>query len=117
LVAGKLCELLHRPVGVFTRDHNNYVGSFRAPVGIDLIKILDAASEYIIRYGGHAGAAGCTIAVDQFPHAHEAIMAATEHLYTMSDFIPTITVDSVIDIERLDQVFNEQIESLRPFGQ
>jgi len=51
LVAAKLCELFHRPVGVFTRDGDTYVGSFRAPIGIDLIKILDAASESLLRYG------------------------------------------------------------------
>ncbi len=115
MVAGKLCELFHRPIGVFTRDHDNYVGSFRAPLGVDIIKILDASSEYIMRYGGHASAAGCTIMVHQFPRAREAIMAATERLYVLSDFVPTISIDSVVDIERLDQVFVQQIESLRPF--
>lgn len=117
LVAGKLCELLHRPIGVFTRDHDNYVGSFRAPTGIDIVTILDASSKYIMRYGGHASAAGCTIAVKHFPQAHQAIVEATERLYTLSDFVPTITVDSIIDIEEVDQAFMQQIESLRPFWQ
>ncbi len=84
-------------------------------MGVDIVKILDASSEYIVRYGGHASAAGCTIMVHQFPYAREAIMAAAERLYVLSDLVPTITIDSVVDIERLDQVFVQQIESLRPF--
>lgn len=84
-------------------------------MGIDIVKILDASSGYIMRYGGHASAAGCTIMVSQFPLAREAIIAATERLYVLSDFVPTIAIDSVVDIERLDQVFVQQIESLRPF--
>jgi single-stranded-DNA-specific exonuclease len=51
LVAGKLSEMFHRPTAVFTIDGDHYVGSLRAPEGIDLVKILDASSEYILRYG------------------------------------------------------------------
>ncbi len=51
LVAAKLSDLFHRPTAVFTLDHDHYVGSLRAPAGIDLVKILDNSSEYISRYG------------------------------------------------------------------
>lgn len=117
LVASKLCELLHRPVGVFTLDGESYVGSFRAPIGIDLIKILDTASSYLLRYGGHAGAAGCTISADSFPQAKEALLLATSQLYDMSSFTPVLAIDTVLDIEKIDHNFMQEIESLRPFGQ
>jgi single-stranded-DNA-specific exonuclease len=51
LVAGKLSEMFHRPTAVFTRDGDHYVGSLRAPEGINLVKILDTSSEYLLRYG------------------------------------------------------------------
>jgi single-stranded-DNA-specific exonuclease len=117
LVAAKLCELFHRPVGVFTRDGESYVGSFRAPVGIDLVRILDVAAPHLLRYGGHAGAAGCTILVDSFPQAQDTIIVATSQLYDMRTFVPRMTVDTVLDITRIDHNFMEQVESLRPFGQ
>jgi single-stranded-DNA-specific exonuclease len=117
LVAAKLCELFHRPVGVFTRDGETYVGSFRAPIGIDLVKILDTASLYLLRYGGHAGAAGCTILVDSFSEAQEALLGATSQLYDMSAFVPTLAIDTILDMGKIDHKFMEQIESLRPFGQ
>lgn len=59
------------------------MGSFRAPIGIDLVKILDASSDFIARYGGHTGAAGCTISADMFPHARDAILSAASILYDM----------------------------------
>jgi len=117
LVAAKLCELFHRPIGVFTRDGDTYVWSFRAPIGIDLIKILDAASQYLLRYGWHAGAAGCTITVDNFLQAKKMLGIVTDQLYDIHTFVPTILVDTLLDIERVDQELVRQIESLRPFGQ
>lgn len=116
LVAGKLSEMFHRPTAVFTRDGDHYVGSLRAPEGIDLIKILDTSSEYILRYGGHAGAAGCSIMCDMMPQACEKILLTTEQLYTMQDFTPTLRVDTVLDMTKIDASFMQQVESLRPFG-
>lgn len=117
MVAAKLCDLFHRPVGVFTRDGDNYVGSFRAPIGIDLVKILDTSSDFIARYGGHAGAAGCTISVDMFPRAHDTILSAASTLYDMGEFTPTLFVDTALDVKKINSDFVQEIESLRPFGQ
>lgn len=61
IVAAKLTEQFHKPSAVFTLHNGNYVGSLRAPVGIDLTKILDTIPDLFLHYGGHAGAAGCTI--------------------------------------------------------
>lgn len=57
LVAAKLTEMYHKPSAVFTLHDGQYVGSLRAPLGVDLVRILDHASPYLHRYGGHAGAA------------------------------------------------------------
>lgn len=49
--------MYHRPSAVFTLHEGHYIGSLRAPIGIDLVKILDATAPFLARYGGHAGAA------------------------------------------------------------
>gem|GEM_PF-2641268 len=41
----------------------------------------------------------------------------TDQLYDIHTFVPTILVDTLLDIERVDQELVRQIESLRPFGQ
>lgn len=116
LVAAKLTETFHRPSGVFTRDGDMIVGSLRAPVGIDLVKILDASAEFMARYGGHAGAAGCSIRFTDMQTAFQRITEATQELYDMADFIPSITVDTVLNIDELDLSLVSEIDSLRPFG-
>ncbi len=79
------------------------------------MKILDASSAHILRYGGHAGAAGCTICVDQFAPAEEALLLAASQQYAVGEFVPTLSVDTVLDPTRIDTSFMRQIESLRPF--
>lgn len=115
LLAAKLCELSHRPVGVFTLDKNNYVGSFRAPPWIDLVRLLDSVSPYMIRYGGHAGAAGGTVSREIFPAMKEAMLLNTETIYDMHEFSPVLSVDSVLDVQKITSDLVEAIESLRPF--
>lgn len=54
---------------------------------------------------------------DKFSEAQKAILAATDSFYDMSEFTPTLIVDTVLDMTKIDQEFMRHIESLRPFGQ
>lgn len=64
LVAGRLAEEYHRPVFVISRGESECRGSARGPVGIDLGAVLGMRPEIFKRFGGHAQAAGFTLATD-----------------------------------------------------
>ena len=66
IVASRLKEKFYRPVFVFApNDDGNYRGSGRSISGVHLRDVLDAISkrapEIIIKFGGHAMAAGLTL--------------------------------------------------------
>ena len=66
IVASRLKEKFYRPVFVFAPDdEGNYRGSGRSISGVHLRDVLDAISkrapEIIIKFGGHAMAAGLTL--------------------------------------------------------
>ena len=66
IVASRLKEKFYRPVFVFAPDDDgNYRGSGRSISGVHLRDVLDAISkrapEIIIKFGGHAMAAGLTL--------------------------------------------------------
>ena len=66
IVASRLKEKFYRPVFVFAPDDDgNYRGSGRSILGVHLRDVLDAISkrapEIIIKFGGHAMAAGLTL--------------------------------------------------------
>jgi single-stranded DNA-specific DHH superfamily exonuclease len=88
LVAGKLTEMSHKPSAVFTLHDGFYVGSLRAPPGIDLVQILEASRDALERFGGHAGAAGCTIRADMMPEACDMLRKSADVLYGEHDTLP-----------------------------
>lgn len=115
-MAGKLTEMSHKPSAVFTLHDGYYVGSLRAPPGIDLVQILDASRVFLERFGGHAGAAGCTIAADKMQDACRLLRESAQMLYAHHDATPTLRVDSVLDPVRITTQSIQEIEVLRPFG-
>jgi single-stranded-DNA-specific exonuclease len=71
IVAGRLKDRLHRPTFVFARGADGALkGSGRSIAGFHLRDALDLVSkrepDLLQRFGGHAMAAGCTLAEAQF---------------------------------------------------
>lgn len=62
LVAGKLSEEIKRPVFVLSRDTESSRGSARSHGDFNLIEVLRERADLFERHGGHAQAAGFTIA-------------------------------------------------------
>ena len=62
LVAGKLSEEINRPVLVLSRGPEFSRGSARSQKGLNIIDALGGCADILVRYGGHAQAAGFTIA-------------------------------------------------------
>lgn len=76
LVAGKLSEETHRPVFVLSRDSEISRGSARSPEHFNLIQALQAARPQLFeRFGGHAQAAGFTIANAHIEELHEHLLS------------------------------------------
>jgi single-stranded-DNA-specific exonuclease len=90
IVASRLKDQLHRPTFVFARGQDGLLkGSGRSIQGFHLRDALDLVAKrrpgVLLRFGGHAMAAGCSLAPDQFDGfdsgmrevAGEALDAAT----------------------------------------
>jgi single-stranded-DNA-specific exonuclease len=83
IVAGRVKERLHRPVFVFARGAGGQIkGSGRSIPGFHLRDALDLVAKrepgLLVRFGGHAMAAGCTLAeggVERFAAALQRVAA------------------------------------------
>ncbi len=62
LAAGRLVEELRCPVVVLSLRQDEVRGSARAPTGVDLGAAFASRADLFLRFGGHAQAAGFTIA-------------------------------------------------------
>ena len=65
IVAGRLLEELHQPVVVLSIEDGRAKGSARSPESVNIFDALDPHRSLFVAFGGHAGAAGMTLDVDQ----------------------------------------------------
>jgi len=108
LIAARVREKCHRPVIAFARESEGLLkGSARSVAGMharDLLEAVSAAQPGLIaRFGGHAMAAGLTIAEADYAAFAECVAAQATRLYPDADFSGAIVSDGVItksDVER-----------------
>ena len=72
ILASRLKDRIHRPVFAFARGENGEIkGSGRSIAGLHLCDTLDLISkrdpDLLLRFGGHAAAAGVTLREEDFP--------------------------------------------------
>jgi single-stranded-DNA-specific exonuclease len=65
-------------VAVIERADGHSRASVRAPAGFDAIGAVTACADLLVRYGGHAGAAGFTIESELVPTFRERFVEAAE---------------------------------------
>ena len=82
LVAGRLAERYARPTFIACLDPDEAKGSARSAGGVHIVKALDGAATSLLRYGGHAAAAGFSLdacALRRVPRAHHGLGGRAEH--------------------------------------
>jgi len=129
LVAGKLVEEFKRPVFVLSKGEEYSRGSARSSDGFNIILALRAHADLFVRYGGHAQAAGFTIANERIEDLRRHLLSwhtsggGTSSNASRADLASALTPDStrVIDLiftkpERLKYSTYSKIQQLSPFG-
>ena len=98
IVAGRLKEKYHRPTIVFAPDGKEFLkGSGRSIAGIHLRDVLDWVDkhtpEVIVKFGGHAMAAGLTIVATQYELFKNTFEQAVLAMSEPEVFIKQIATD------------------------
>ena len=116
IVASRLARKYHRPVILIAIDGDEGLGSGRSIPGLNLYDALDACKTHLIRFGGHAMAAGLRIQTDQIPAFRDALDQSIQSQSISADLTPVITIDCEIDFNVIDDGLLDAVESLQPFG-
>ncbi len=101
LIAARVRERCHRPVIAFARESEGYLkGSARSIPGVHARDLLEAVSgthpELIEKFGGHAMAAGLTVAESNYREFADAVAEQMGRLYPDADFSGAIVSDGAI---------------------
>ncbi|MEM9776036.1 MAG: single-stranded-DNA-specific exonuclease RecJ [Chloroflexota bacterium] len=116
LVAGRLKEKYYRPAIILEMGEDESVGSCRSIPELHITHVLDQLSDILVRYGGHAAAAGLTIRNENLPEFKERITAIIDNEIGELELIPTIPIDAVLDIEQVDAALYGLLQQLEPTG-
>ena len=116
LVAGRLVDLYHRPAVAMSADGDHLVASARGIPEFDLVEAFSACQGHFVRYGGHAQAAGFTMAREDLPQLVEDLTAFAQNKLGSLDLSPTLTIDAVIALDDLTHDLVQWLQELEPYG-
>ncbi len=106
ILASRMKELYHRPVIAFARSGTGELkGSGRSINGLHLRDALDLVEKRhrgtILRFGGHAMAAGLSILENRLEEFNTAFEAIVSELVSQEDLEQIIEVDGMLNLEDL----------------
>ncbi len=117
LVAGKLVEEWGRPVLLIERGEHESRGSARSVAGFSIIDALTSCKELFVRFGGHAAAAGFTIANAQIEVLDARLQELAASALTEEMLTPTLHIDAEVELGSLNWDLLSDLGRLEPFGQ
>ena len=116
IVAQRVVERYHRPALVVGIEDGVGVGSGRSIKRFHLLDALTSVGDLFQRYGGHAQAAGFTVAVEHIPELIRRFEDHARNVLTAADLEPVLRVDAPLDWTEVDWPLYEEIIQLEPFG-
>jgi single-stranded-DNA-specific exonuclease len=117
IVAARLVDAYGRPAFVIAVDPHTGIGrgSARSAGGVNLYRALERAAPHLVRYGGHAAAAGLTVAADRIPALREALCAAVAEQASGAGAAER-AADAEVELGEVDERLADELASLAPFG-
>lgn len=121
LVASRVKDLAHRPTVVFAPAGEGWVkGSVRSIQGIhirDVLSDINTRHPGLIRqFGGHAMAAGLSLAQDDLPRFAELFEREAAERLSPADLEHAVQTDGSLANDELDLAMAEQLQQAGPWG-
>lgn len=118
IVAARLVQRFARPALVIGLAGDEGRGSARSVPGFDVLAALHGGAGHMLRYGGHAQAAGCEVRADAVAALREAVNARARELQgDLGARAEALWIDAEVGLERMGPELMAQLDRLEPFGQ
>ncbi len=116
LVAGRLVEEYFRPAVVMELGEEESRASCRSIPYFDITKALDECSELLVRHGGHAQAAGFTVANQNIEALKARLLELAHNSLSDQDLKPVLEIDADVNVNQLSETLLRELEQLEPTG-
>ncbi|MBO0994053.1 single-stranded-DNA-specific exonuclease RecJ [Bacillus sp. SD088] len=118
IVASRLVEKFYRPTIILSFDEETGMakGSARSIQGFNLFDNLSTCSDILPHFGGHAMAAGMSLAIDDVDTLRQRLNNSAKDQLNSEDLIPITEVDAAISLTEIDLNSIAQLNHLAPYG-
>lgn len=116
LVASRLLDEFYRPAVVVEVGPEESHGSCRSIPDFHITQALEACDDLLIRYGGHAAAAGFTVTNDKLTALSERLQQLAADQLADVELTPVLPVDAEIDLSQMSWELQKELSQLEPCG-
>ncbi len=116
IVASRLVDTFARPAVVLGLNDGVAQGSARSVDGVSIHDALSACGEYLQRFGGHAMAAGLTLATEKVDALRDALVAEVNTLLDESELVRPTRIDAEVAFQECTLDTFDSLSKLAPFG-
>jgi len=116
IVASKLVDRYGKPAVVIAIEDGLAQGSARSINGYDIGAALDANSQWLTSFGGHAMAGGLRMDSSNIEAFTVALIDHAGKKLQDQSFAPALQIDAVVEPAEINLEFMAQLQRLGPFG-
>lgn len=116
IVASRLTEEFHRPAILIALTGKMGKGSGRSIPSFSLYQALKSCESWVERFGGHDQAVGLAISAEAIPDFSRAFEEFANAALPPELLVPSLTLDTVLRLEQMNESFLSELDSLAPFG-
>ena len=117
IVASRVLAEFYRPTIILGGDAEVWRGSGRSIAGFDLAAALRECDDLLIKHGGHAMAAGLTIASDKVDLFRARLNEIARRTLKPEDLQPPLRLDAEVGLKEITLDSLAELEQLKPMGQ
>ncbi len=116
LAASRLTEEFYRPSIVARIEPDVVRASCRSIREFHITNALDECQDLLLKYGGHAAAAGFTVAVDKVAELEQRLRSIAERDLAGLDLRPTVNIDAEARFSELTPRLAAELARFEPCG-
>jgi single-stranded-DNA-specific exonuclease len=116
LAASRLTDAYYRPSIVVEMGERFSRGSCRSISEFSIIRALDRCGSLMVRYGGHAAAAGFTVATERLGTLRSQLQAIAAEELAGVERRPLLKIDAEIPLEEVDWATLALLAEMEPCG-
>ena len=117
IVASRVLSEFYRPTIIIGGENGEMRGSGRSVAGFDLAAALRECDDLLLRHGGHAMAAGLSVAPEKIDLLRQKLNELARLKLKPEDLQPPLRLDAEVGLDEINFESLAELEKLKPTGQ